>query len=174
MSTLDERIANAKANKKIGGVASTIKHTYTGTPVEKSDNPKITTPVPKPTPLMTALSTGKTAGVTSNKNTNYKPLAVPTSAQKMANLGINFKPTMQSQINTVNGISNKTITPTPMIQDKQTDTDVERGFYALGNVLAGDNANTVLGGLRYDLTRGVTGAVGAVEGVTDFVVGLYL
>lgn len=155
------QLSTPKANPKIG-------KTVGATDLKKL----VSVPATKSTPLMSALSTGKTDNVKTNSGAAYKPLAVPTSAQKMANVGIDFKPTAQSQINTINGISNKTITPTPMVQDKQTDTDVERGFYALGGALAGDNANTVLGGLRYDLARGLGGVIGGGAGLVTQASGL--
>lgn len=163
---IDFEALKAKAKKKDEATESVARADFA------KAKQTVTVPQTKATPLMAALSTGKTDNVKTNSGTAYKPLTVPTSAQKMANLGINFKPTAQSQINTINGISNKTITPTPMVQDKQTDTDVERGFYALGGALAGDNANTVLGGLRYDLARGLGGVIGGGAGLVTQASGL--
>ena len=104
----------------------------------------VSVPATKPTPLLTAFSTGKTSGLKTNTGTNYKPLSVPTSAQKMASLGVDFKPTVQSQINTVNGISNKTITPTPIIP-----------------------ANTLLNKVQFTSDKIASGAIGAAKGLVN-------
>ena len=146
--TFEERRAKADATikKKTAAEYATQSADFAKAKGSQS-KPPVTTPTTsasqsnKPatsTPLFTALSTGKTAGVTTNKNTNYKPLAAPTSAQKMANVGINFKPTTQSQINTINGISNKTITPTPIIP-----------------------ANTLLNKVQFVSDKAASGAIGA-------------
>ncbi|MEL7604159.1 MAG: hypothetical protein AAGU77_13465, partial [Bacillota bacterium] len=57
------------------------------------------------------------------------------------------------------------------VEDKQTDTGAEKGFYALGAALGGDQPNTILGGLRYNAAKGVQGGMGVVEGLIDWAVG---
>ena len=111
---IDFEALKAKAKKKDEAMESAARADFA------KAKQTVTVPQTKATPLMTALSTGKTDNVKTNSGTAYKPLAVPTSAQKMANVGIDFKPTAQSQIDTVNGISNKTITPTPMVSATPT------------------------------------------------------
>ena len=125
----------------------------------------------KSTPLMNALSTNKTSGVKTNIGTSYKPLTATTSQQKMAQLGIKTPTAMTPQ--QLSELTNKTlkdeIANTP---DKRLDTNMETGAYALGNVLAGNNANTILGGLRYDLAKGVSGAIGGAAGLVTQTSGL--
>ena len=133
--------------------------------------------------LLAAMDSGAVAPAASVKSTPIAPFklskpllsastpALTKSAQPMGGtvantLGIkpstNLLPEIQREAN-----GGKVVQP---VQDKLTDTNVEKGAYLLGSALAGKKANTIGGGLRYDLARGAAGLVGGVESGVDWAV----
>lgn len=173
-NTQTSAVVTAKSTGKLSDYVATnnIKPATSPKTKQTATTPKTITPkTVKPTSLMTALSTGKTAGVKTNTGTDYKPIAVPTSAEKMAQLGIKFDNSPKAVFDTTKQVVENKAPLLQPVQNKLTDTDLEKAAYALGGALSGNKANTPLTGLRYDVARGLTGAVSAVEGATDFVVG---
>ena len=56
-------------------------------------------------------------------------------------------------------------------ETKQFGSKIEEIAYKLGDFMGSKKPDTIGGGLRYNLAKGVQGAASAVEGITDFVVG---
>ncbi|MEG1492452.1 MAG: hypothetical protein RR394_09385, partial [Oscillospiraceae bacterium] len=134
--------------------------------------------VPDVTPLFAALANREPRPDIALPRYDYAPIHAPASPAlpklapnaAMKKLGIapngdSFKPSFDLMQAVAEGKIK------PPVEDANKDSEAEIMMRKLGGAIAGENPDTLLGGLRYNAARGLQGLGGAVEGGLDFLVG---